>query len=89
MKTTAIINLNDRVTVRLTRAGCDFIRSIDGYRIEDDTDFDGTLTLQLWQIMKLFGPRMEIGGIVMFLRNEISVEIDAAVPENATRLAVG
>ncbi len=50
------INLNDKVRVKLTAHG-DIALSMDEYAV-DKPDADGNLEMQLWELMRVFGPFM-------------------------------
>lgn len=66
------INLNDRVRVRLTAYGKRIARNQFS---RSEYCAPGTLCVQLWRLMQVFGPMLRIGmHHVPFANNEITVE---------------
>jgi len=68
------INLNDKVRVQLTSKGREIAQQSEGHRQElPGCGRDGVW--QLWELMKVFGPHLEIGlhgaDGVPFVNNEI------------------
>jgi hypothetical protein len=70
--TPVMVNLNDRCKVRLCEGGKKILaerREEMMRRFPDQhwelwlrEDSDGTVTMMLWDVMKIFGPHMHIGG---------------------------
>lgn len=62
------VNLNDRVTVRLTVFGLNKLTEQE----RNCDDEEGRFTCQLWELMNLFGEQMKMGfDRQVFERNEL------------------
>lgn len=70
------MNINDKVTVKLTRYAFDlFLRmDIDGnlYKYNYDA-ITNELTIPIWQLMHLFGKHIYVGSKQLFEDNEITI----------------
>lgn len=69
-----IVNLNDRVRVKLNDRGRMILyQHYQGFGIPSDArpDSEGYVTMQLWVVMQIFGPTLQIGFDTPFTPNDI------------------
>jgi hypothetical protein len=65
-----VVNLNDLVTVRLTKSGR-AILDLSGYTMNEDKKF------HLWELFRIFGHQIYMGMLeVPFEENSLSIEVD-------------
>jgi len=67
------LNVNSQVRFTLTKAGEQAVRV--GTFWGGDYIPDGKREMLLWQFMKHYGPKMQMGTDVLFVDNEIEVDV--------------
>lgn len=65
-------NINSEVKVKLTKYGLGTLANLPGKPSHLETDTDGWSTWQLWYLMKVFGPFINMGSPLLF---ETDIEI--------------
>lgn len=71
------VNLNDMATVELTQDGKAVLRkSTRSYLIKKVNKDKGTLTIELWCLMSIFGDAIYMGGPQLFTNNLITIDKD-------------
>lgn len=55
------ININDRVRIKLTDKGRAQLNTVFGQNFTDSNVKDGTIQLQLWEVMAVFGEKTCMG----------------------------
>ena len=70
------MNINDNVSVRLTKHGFDIFLKIDDgnmYKYNYDA-VTNTLTISMWKLMSLFGRHIYMGSKQLFENDEIIIK---------------
>ena len=70
-----IINLNDKVSVKLTSIGLQRLMDIDDVTLKtsDYNKKTGLLTTHLWHLIQIFGEVMYMGSLPYFEENNITL----------------
>ena len=71
------MNINDKVTVRLTRHGFDMLLRIDVHGDLYKYNYNAVtneLTIPMWELMNLFGKHIYMGSKQLFEDNEITIK---------------
>lgn len=66
-----IVNLNDKVRVKLTDRG--YVSYVLEHKRKPELDADGYLVAQLWVLMADFGPHLYMGGLQLFENNNLEI----------------